>query len=106
MRVIDWCIVVLILLLVFGGGPIVSGGPSTDITIVEETAERSPAQAALWTQLQTQLPNYQVKILAKDSELAPKTSGELPVIMIFDAEGNEKHQGPCPKTLEGIKELL
>tara|TARA_R100000808_G_C2153609_1_gene164002 strand:+ start:5251 stop:5538 length:288 start_codon:yes stop_codon:yes gene_type:complete len=95
-----------VLVLVFGGGPTVSTGPSAALTVVEETADREPAQAALWTQLQTSLPDHHVKILDKDDPYAPEVDGNLPVIIIYDAEKREIYHGPCPKTLAGVKELL
>ena len=105
LRLTDWCIVFLLLLLVFGGRSYVDG--PRDIVVVEETADRTPEYAALWTQLQTELPDHRVQILEVDSQFAPDTQGvKLPAIIISDPAGNEVYRGTCPTTLDAVRRLI
>jgi len=89
--------------------------------IIEETSQRTPAQARLWLEARQSIPADRLIIVDRDtssSRLRPfinKLNGQstpipLPAFLLIsvDREGREEanHAGPCPGSLQEIKELL
>ena len=93
----------LLLLFVAFGGLNFATGPKR-LYVVEESANRTPAEAALFVKLQTEWPEGAVLILDKDNEQAPDAGGvKLPALVVTDTRGRVVWRGPLPDTVEKIK---